>query len=594
MTALTVEGDQDTANQPTGSRSSWITIWLPIIAICGLSALEALRWVLLYRVGQPLDIDEAGYISIAMVDLQGMQDGGLPGLLEAINAQPVNAPGAPALAALLLALVGRRPDAALLLPITMSIITLLATYLIGRRVASRFVGLFAALGVAITPVFVDYQTSFNFAMPATCALTLAVLCYYRSSVCSRFGFTIAFGVVVGLVPLFRTMALIYLPGLALAVAIQIVVSTKERLRRAVLALGSGVIAVAVAATWYWTNWRSVYEYLTSFGYGNRSVEYGTSSSLLSADAWLSLAQYVLANLYLPVTVLVGVGAIGIVLKVIRFKRTHSLARTALVSARSPLLAPLVISGSGLLILASSPNHGSGFLLPAVPLIFTITAVGIRALFQTRRWTGLAAIGLVAVTAYVPKIDLTSPVATPTSVVLPAIGSTALSDGRGTIQTYEAGGGFDSGFPALPIPQPEGRAWRSVISAGARRLAGMGGSRNVSAFGFRHRLYNTNSLQLARLSSGALVMPLVGVSPVATGNTEMGYHGWLMTGDAARACILLTSTGAFAEFQPVVDSAALVRAARSVGFVPVGTEALPDGRTIDYWKRADRCSRRAAP
>jgi hypothetical protein len=67
-----------------------------------------IRWIWRFRAGQPLDIDEAGYLSFSLKDYYALIHGGLAGYLSAIEASNVQAPLTAALAALLYWLV--EPD----------------------------------------------------------------------------------------------------------------------------------------------------------------------------------------------------------------------------------------------------------------------------------------------------------------------------------------------------------------------------------------------------------------------------------------------------------------------------------------------------
>jgi hypothetical protein len=61
-----------------------------------------IRWIWRFRAGQPLDIDEAGYLSLSLQDCYALiSHGRLRGYLSTIEASSVQAPLTAALAALL-------------------------------------------------------------------------------------------------------------------------------------------------------------------------------------------------------------------------------------------------------------------------------------------------------------------------------------------------------------------------------------------------------------------------------------------------------------------------------------------------------------
>jgi cbb3-type cytochrome oxidase subunit 3 len=50
------------------------------------------RWIWIYRQGQPFDIDEAGYLGIALVDYHALVRAGIVGWLSAVEAPSDLAP----------------------------------------------------------------------------------------------------------------------------------------------------------------------------------------------------------------------------------------------------------------------------------------------------------------------------------------------------------------------------------------------------------------------------------------------------------------------------------------------------------------------
>ena len=165
------------------------------------------RWVWVYRYGQPYDIDEAGYLSIALGDYYALIGHGVIGWFDQVIAPNIQAPLTTALASLLFYVNGPRPIVAFAVPLVAGALTVIATFFLGRAVGSRPAGLAAAILVASCPLIVIYSRSFSFALPATFVMAFTMLALVLSRRFDRMGWAIVFGVSLGLMPLARTMTL---------------------------------------------------------------------------------------------------------------------------------------------------------------------------------------------------------------------------------------------------------------------------------------------------------------------------------------------------------------------------------------------------
>ena len=93
------------------------------------------------------------------------------------------------------------------------------------------------------------------------------------------GYVWWFGVAVGLMFLSRTMTLGYAPAVAVA---GLVVAGWDR-RRLLRLVGAGLVAVAVAGPWYFWNRGPIFDYLFSYGYGDRAARFGPDSVVDRAE-----------------------------------------------------------------------------------------------------------------------------------------------------------------------------------------------------------------------------------------------------------------------------------------------------------------------
>jgi hypothetical protein len=205
---------------------------LALIALCAAFLLIGARWIWLYRYGQPFDIDEAGYLDIALLDYHGLVRKGLPGWLSAVEkGGGPNAPLTPALTSLMFAIVGPDPLAGFIVVLLIATGVVIVTYHLGKTVASSKVGLAASLLTACCPVVLMYSRSFHFSMPATLMSTLALLAIAKSERFSRLGWSLGFGLCLGLLLLARTMTIAFIPGLLCGAFITIFATPGNRPRR---------------------------------------------------------------------------------------------------------------------------------------------------------------------------------------------------------------------------------------------------------------------------------------------------------------------------------------------------------------------------
>jgi hypothetical protein len=114
-------------------------------------------------------------------------------------------------------------------------------------------------------------------------------------------------------------------------------------------------------------------------------------------------------------------------------------------------------------------------------------------------------------------------ATPTSVVSPLLGEVPVTDGRGALEHYEGDGGWQQNTPAQPIAPETGRTWVGLSSELATTITRLSGPGPVVAFGFRHRLVNVNTVNLAQLIRVHAAFAVRMVDPVEFGAAVADYR-----------------------------------------------------------------------
>lgn len=537
-----------------------------------------LWWLDRYRRGQPLNIDEAGYLSMALNDYRGWERAGWGEWVAAVFWPGVQSPLTPAATSVAFVVAGPRLGLGFVVVLLAGAASLLVTAALANRLGRPHVVWLSVLLAGGSPSLLMMSRQFIFAIPVTLVVIATLYALVRSDGLARLPWALAMGLGLGLLPLTRTMALAFVPGILLAALVP-ALAGEGRARRLLHGLVAVALAVAVAAPWLYRSRDLVFGYLTSFGYGAQSSAYTNDAATRLGSALLVVVK----ELFVPLSVVFAVGwvlAAGYAIASLRgTDRRQGIRRVAM----SPLTACVTFVLVGVAALATSRNAGSGFATPLIPPAAVVTAWGISTFAGTRvvawqRVTALSVAAAVPATTLVAFFVPGSPFAVPRYVILPSLGTVIVTEGRDLDPAYNltARRGADNN-PTY------GDEWAEVNEElGARLLDGTTERPDLAA-GFRGFYVNVNTLQVEVLQDQAVGVPMAQIDPLTLAGAE-AYRGWLTVGDAANACHLLTSPGQVNEFKPFVDTDALVQVAAESGFAPVEEFETPDGRTITLWER----------
>jgi 4-amino-4-deoxy-L-arabinose transferase-like glycosyltransferase len=371
-------------------------------------------WIWLFRHGQPLDIDEAGYLGISIVDYYGFMHDGIRGFLEAIWAPSTQAPLTTALAGLFYCITGPHVIVGFAVPLLSGTAIIVATYFLGCSLGSRQVGLVSAALVASCPIIITYSRSFMFALPTTAVVTMALVALLRSDRFRHFGWASVFGVCFGLMPLARTMTIAFVPGIVLGALIYTIAEPADQRRRLLVLALSLLLALATAASWLWPNGRYVFQYLLSFGYGDHAAEYGPSQSLFDVAKWLLMARIVVSYVHLPHFLVMLAGLLSMLLLAGRSIALKGVSAFLRVVASSTILPIIVYVAEAVAALASSQNQGDAFLAPIVPAAIVLSVWSCRKLSRgtVYRSTIATVAAAIVVLGVVPSFGLNLRIARP--------------------------------------------------------------------------------------------------------------------------------------------------------------------------------------
>lgn len=564
-----------TARRPRVDR--WLIATVAMAAVfVGVNA----GWLWINRRGGAVNIDEAGYIALSVNDYHVLTHEGLRAFIRFLAGQPVQPPLVTVLGALLYPFVGGPSIlGSYVVEYLAYFWSVIVVFMIVRGLSGARAGLVSAFLAGSTPIALDYVHQYSFAMPATAMLATAAWAALRSQQMTSLSWAAVWGGALGAMVLSRSMTIAFLSGFLVVAIIQVFVSRRWVRALTGVAVG-GVAGFVIAGPWYLVQGGSVWAYLTSFGFGAQSARYGAARSTLSLASWIGFVHdNVNPYLWLPLALILFAG--GVVLA------SHGVAsvcrawpdnlRTAW---SSPWLHLSLIVIGGAVALESSRNTGSAFLLPLTPLV---VALGVGALF---RWVGRSAwqaalISAVAVivgaSIWTAKTALNGPHGALLSVSLPGIDRTTVIDGRSEFDTYEAGQ-IDSADPA-------GTHWvavnRALVSR-IRTLTQHADPAPVVVFATNDRMLNINTFRLDEALDGGPEFDTVLLS-TSLHNDARDYVAQLRASRAGGVLVILrlASTG---EFAPVINATAVLRAAQSLQLHQVAEMPLPDGTSVQVWRR----------
>lgn len=544
-----------------------------VLSIAVIFILLNARWIWLHRHGGVLDIDEAGYLSIAISDYLGYVKGGLLGWLKAVNGPSSQAPVQPAMASILFVIFG--PDLSLGFAVSIFCValTVILSYFLGRNLGSTLTGLLAAFLVATSPLLINFSRSFEFVPAASLATIFALLSLLKSDRMRDLRWAALFGVALAMMPLSRTMTLGFLPGLVAGAVVYVAAEQDDRLKR-FANLGLAVaLAIAMASVWFIPNGKYVFPYLLSFGYGARAVEYGPAGvSVFSISSWQMTFHDLSQHLNLPHALIAIFGSLSTAY--LMFGDAIK-SRSISTLFKSPLMPTIVFVVCGLAALTSTSNRGFGFDGPLLPPIFIMASIGLtRIVHMPLRAIVVFCTAAVAASGAFPLIDARFSSDRPQIYDLPILGPIALFDGRSNIDNYQRGRGEP--FPS----NDEGKAWRKLSEDLALRYR----HANAIAFGMRHIFFNTNTISLDQQRLAGVQLANYQFDPAGKMQDIATYLSWLTSVPVSDACILLTSTTQTGSFYPEIDSSVMAEAAQNAGFQRTDSYPMPNKGTVVIWRR----------
>jgi 4-amino-4-deoxy-L-arabinose transferase-like glycosyltransferase len=543
-------------------------------------------WLWEFRSGFPLNTDEVGYLTTAFDDTQALKTGGIAGLWHAFLDNRSQAPLVPLLSVPIQLVFGEEIFPSFFVQTPFLVLLALATYGLASRLANPPLGLLAAVVVTSIPDMTDWARTFHFGVPSAALFTAGTYSLVRAEGFLNPRWALTWGVLLGLTLLARTMTIALIPGQILAAALVVVLASADRHRRAATFALTLTVGIAIAATWYAQSWRSVAEYLIGFGYGDRSVYYGQAYPILSWARWTArLKTLIDRGFYLPLAALVAATlAAGTITALLRARRVDGAALRA--GLQNGIWISVVVVMCGYLALSSSPNEGTGFALPLLPILVALAMASLARLeWRSARVSLAAAFLMVSAFDVVMKADVIAPLSGSTDATVPGLGGVRLIEGRGDIQRTLAHSGSDLGGPTSQIPERH-KQWLGLGRDVAIWLDQIAGEHHRVArvvFGSKDPFYNTNLIELSARMYLRKRLGIAQLEPTFGGDNAESYRAQLvdLPGHQPPNLVVTTDPGP-AEYRPSVTQSYVEAAARSLGFEQVASFRLPDGRESRIW------------
>lgn len=367
-------------------------------------------WVHSQRHLGAYNVDEVGYMATALRFHRSLDLAHPLEFLKTIGAPSSTGPLVPLLAVPLIVVFGRGVPVVMLIQPLLVVVAAVAVAGITSVAAGRRAGVVAGFVTLCVPGMVQAARGFQYATAAAAFLGLAVWALLASDRGRRRPQMLAFGAATGLMLLSRTMAVGFLPGLAVAAAIQ---ARRDRHAWANVGLAAAV-ATVVAGPWWVASRDALFDYLFGFGFGRSSQFYGDSAPWDRVmRRWSNLAEDVRVLRWVGAAVILAAAGTAIVhlIAARRSDRITNASGTIVLrrAARRALDDPLSTIGTvvavGYLMLLTTRNQGVWFELPLETLMVAfIVAVAARLAPPLRTTLELAAVAVAMLTFAVSLTD----------------------------------------------------------------------------------------------------------------------------------------------------------------------------------------------
>ncbi|WP_346292080.1 phospholipid carrier-dependent glycosyltransferase [Sphaerothrix gracilis] len=394
--------------------------WLVMLVLWLLVAVADIIWLHLDQA--PPGWDQGDHLSRALNHWRSLQQPqwGSPDWWQTLwqQAPTQRGPLVYLLTVPLFGLLNPGADQAVLVNLMLTAVMLVSIYLMGRRLFSPLVGLWAAGLSLLSPTLAALRITYllDFGLAAVFSVALMSLTYWWMAESTRrqWLWMPIWGISLGLTLLTRTSGLLFvIPPLVWAVAVSL---WQRRWQQLLQILAGGAIAVLVIWPWFSTNWLTIVS--TTFGGAQAGVIYRKSPQVNSLAGWLFYLQVLPEIVSMPVllaslgTWLAGIGAIALGKKSSVITASLSTESEKFLGATRRGWLWLVAFLIGIYLLGTiGPNKQPRIIIAFFPAMAIVLARGLtlRSTLPWRwlRWGAVALSGLVLLGRMfaLPDVDL---------------------------------------------------------------------------------------------------------------------------------------------------------------------------------------------
>ena len=580
-------------------------------ALLGL-AIANLVWLHGYRFGLPFNIDEAGYLQRSIQYQQAIDAGSVRQLIAHWQTPDIVAPVLPFLAGIVQSVLHLTPWGIVGVEQLFYLATVVGSYLLARRLLAWPWSLGAAALVAGLPGLIDSSHLYYLSSPATALFVLCLWGQSRAWDFLRLRRAVGWGVLLGIFCLTRSMVVAFIPAFVVVASGRALHSASRRTAVRNLVIGL-VIGGFIAMSWYWTSWRTVYRYLTQYGYGSQANLYTGAPQQLSVVQRIHMRFMDVANqdVYLPLLLAL---VLSLLLCAVLWAWRARLRQSSHDGAQHerpgrlaaayahPLFDAAAVTVLVAVVLCTTSNSGSYFELPLVPVLIVIAVLPLVHLRRAARAIALTMLAGALILTFVDQFGFVPSLSRVSSVSVGGISVVAFNGEQAdfvgqTLRELALGGVFWSNCGGATVSCFFGRtehitrgyleSWTAVNQELERYVYSYGQAHGYSPvvfFAYQGPLLNTNTVGLAAQAAGR-TLPIGALLPPPL-RGGLSYRFQLDSPQLGQPNFVVAEGSPYALGGVAASAPSLARsvdaALRSDGFTAVKSIPLPSAAPLEIW------------